>query len=72
VEHQHLERVGEELRRLGHERRQVVEQIMQHAAAGSPEARRLYEELDEISGRAIDLLEHQRALIRSELNVPPG
>ncbi len=64
-----LEQIGEELRRLGHERREVVEQIMSGAEADPREARELYENLDEISGEAIALLQKQRALVREQLNL---
>lgn len=33
--HHRLERVGDELRRLGHERQRMVEKIVRHAEAGS-------------------------------------
>jgi len=64
-----LEEIGEELRQLSHERREVVQQIMSAADADSPEARRLYEDLDAVSGEAIALLQQQQALIRDQLNL---
>lgn len=66
MEQKQLESIGENLRSLGHERRQVVEQIVEDAQAGSGQARRLYQELDRISEQAIDLMERQRDLIRQE------
>lgn len=70
MDHNQLEKIGEELRRLGHERREVVEQIMTSAANGESDAKALYGDLEAISGCAIDLLEHQRTMIREELNMP--
>lgn len=68
MDHKQLEQIGDELRRLGHERREVVEQIASMAETSSPEAgRKLYGDLDEISERAISLMERQRSLLREEL-----
>jgi len=64
-----LEHIGEELRRIGHERREVVQQIMSAAETDSTEARQLYEALEELSGEAIQLLQQQRALVREQLNL---
>jgi Na+/phosphate symporter len=67
VDHKQLEQIGDELRRLGHERRETVERIATMAETGSSQAQKLYGDLDEISRRAIGLMEHQRAMIREEL-----
>lgn len=71
MDHKQLERIGDELRRLGHERREAVERIVSSAETGSTEAgRKLYGDLDKISERAMSLMEHQRSLIRQELQNP--
>ena len=67
MDHRELEEIGENLRSLGHERREVVQQIMSSVDGGSPEVGKLYRELDEISERAIGLMERQRNVIRQEL-----
>ncbi len=64
-----LEQIGERLRSLGHERREVVEEILSDASQGSPdEARRRYAELDRVSQECIELMQEQRALVASQLN----
>lgn len=69
MDHTRFEQIGEQLRSLGHERREVVEQILretdQHDQAG---ARDLYQRLDQVSEQCITLMQAQRDLIRSELD----
>lgn len=61
------EEMGESLRTLGHERREVVEQITADIERGVTEATRLYGDLDRISERCMDLLQRQRDLIADQL-----
>lgn len=68
MDHRQLEEMGESLRSLGHERREVVEQIAADLERGATEATRLYSDLDRISERCMDLLQRQRDLIAAELN----
>lgn len=67
MDHRHLEEIGENLRRLGHDRREVVQRIVASAEGGASKAGSLYQELDQISEQAIGLMERQRKLIREEL-----
>lgn len=67
MDNKQLDQIGDELRRLGHERREAVERIAALAETGSGAAQKLYGDLDDISRRAIGLMEHQRSLIREEL-----
>lgn len=67
MEHRQLEELGENLRRLGHQRRETVERIVAAAEAGPGDTGALYRELDQISERAIGLMEQQREMIREEL-----
>jgi hypothetical protein len=66
MDHQKLEEIGEKLRSLGHDRREVVHEIMAGDRKG--DARRLYQELDRISSACISLMQQQRNLIAGELN----
>lgn len=72
VNYRQLEQIGETLRSLGHERREVVEQIVSTAQNGSHEAGKLYRDLDRISERCIDLMEQQRSLVEQELRGDGG
>jgi hypothetical protein len=69
MDHQKLEEIGEKLRSLGHDRREVVHEIMAEDRKGeAADARRLYQELDRISSACISLMQQQRNLIAGELN----
>lgn len=68
MEHHKLEEIGERLRSLGHNRREVVHEIMADAQQGETEdARQLYQQLDSISEECISLMERQRELIAEQL-----
>lgn len=68
MDHQRLEEIGEKLRSLGHERREVVEEIISDASQGAgPDARRLYRDLDRISEECISLMQKQRDMIAGEI-----
>lgn len=69
MDHQRLEQIGEKLRSLGHDRREVVEAIVATAHQGAEgESNRLYRRLDQISAECISLMEDQRQLIATQLN----
>lgn len=69
MDHDKLEAIGEQLRSLGHDRREVVHEIMADTRQGEAgDARRLYRQLDRISEECIALMERQRALINDQLN----
>lgn len=69
MDHQKLQEIGEKLRSLGHDRREVVHEIMSDTAHGAAaDARRLYQELDQISEECISLMQQQRELIADQLN----
>lgn len=67
MKREQLEELGESLRRLGHERREVVEKIIAQTENGRDGVGPLYRELDQISERAIGLMEKQRDMIRDQL-----
>ncbi|MFZ5816966.1 MAG: hypothetical protein ACOY93_17010 [Bacillota bacterium] len=69
MEYRTLEQIGEKLRSLGHERREVVHEIVADARQGdATEARYLYRKLDRISEECIALMQRQRELIAHELS----
>lgn len=69
MDHHKLEAIGEKLRSLGHDRREVVHEILADARQGeADDARRLYQQLDRISEECIALMEQQRAVIAQQLN----
>lgn len=63
-----LTRIGDRLRQLGHERREVVQRIMSEARSGeADEAGDLYQQLDGISEQCMGLLAEQRKLVQEQL-----
>lgn len=69
MDHRKFEEIGEKLRSLGHDRREVVHEILSDANQGAADgARHLYQELDRISGACISLMTQQRDLIAHQLN----
>jgi hypothetical protein len=63
-----LENLGEELRSVGHKRRQLVEQIVEEVNERDIEASKdLYKELINISDQAIEIIDRQKQLIDDEV-----
>jgi hypothetical protein len=63
-----LENLGEELRSVGHKRRQLVEQIVEEVNERDIEASKdLYRELINISDQAIEIIDRQKQLIDDEV-----
>ena len=63
-----LENLGEELRSVGHKRRQLVEQIVEEVNERDVEASKdLYRELINISDQAIEIIDRQKQLIDDEV-----
>lgn len=63
-----LENLGEELRSVGHKRRQLVEQIIEEVNERDVEAsKELYKELINISDQAIEIIDRQKQLIDDEV-----
>jgi hypothetical protein len=63
-----LENLGEELRSVGHKRRQLVEQIVEEVNERDIEASKdLYRELINISDQAIEIIDRQKQLIVDEV-----
>jgi len=63
-----LEKLGSELREIGHRRRELAEQIFNEVEVGhSHSSKELYKELSIISERAIELMTRQKKLFDEEL-----
>jgi len=63
-----LENLGEELRTVGHKRRQLVEQIVEEVNERDVQASKdLYMELINISDQAIEIIDRQKQLIDEEV-----
>lgn len=68
VDHSQLEQLGDELRNIGHQRRVLVEQILQEVSEGDQDtSKELYEELSSISEQAIDIITRQKELFDNEV-----
>jgi hypothetical protein len=64
-----LEQLGDELRGIGHKRRQLVEQICQEVQEGDPQtSKQLYQELSSVSEQAIGIIQHQKELFDQEVS----
>ncbi|MEH7075856.1 hypothetical protein [Neobacillus drentensis] len=63
-----LENLGEELRSVGHRRRQIVEKIVAEVQERDVESSNdLYMELINISDQAIEIIDRQKQLIDKEV-----
>ncbi|MEH7157732.1 hypothetical protein [Neobacillus drentensis] len=63
-----LENLGEELRSVGHKRRQIVEKIVAEVQERDVESSNdLYMELINISDQAIEIIDRQKQLIDKEV-----
>lgn len=64
-----LEQLGDELRGIGHKRRQLVEQIYQEVQEGDQKSsKQLYQELSSVSEQAIGIIQHQKELFDQKVN----
>ncbi|MDB4894589.1 MAG: hypothetical protein JWN15_851 [Firmicutes bacterium] len=66
-----LGELGEQLRRLGHDRRKTVAEIVKNAEKDAGQANVFYRDLDRISDQAISLMQRQKSMIREDLG-PQG
>lgn len=59
-----LEQLGDELRGMGHKRRELVEKIYQEVQEGdSQTSKELYEELSSVSDQAISIMQKQKQIV---------
>jgi DUF1365 family protein len=64
-----LEQLGDQLRGIGHKRRQLVEKIYQEVKDGDGQSsRELYQELSSISDQAIGIIQHQKQIFDQEVS----
>jgi len=63
-----LEQLGDELRGVGHRRRQLVEQVYQEIREGDRDSsKELFEELSKVSDKAIGIIEEQKQIFDEEV-----
>ncbi|WP_071394590.1 hypothetical protein [Bacillus tuaregi] len=68
MDRKQLEKLGDELREIGHRRRQLAEQIFEEVQEGdNRSSNALYQELSQISDQAIDIITKQKELFDQEL-----
>jgi hypothetical protein len=68
VDIRQLEQLGDQLRGIGHRRRELVEMVSGAVGEGERgDAGALYEELSDVTSQAIDLMERQRRIIAEEV-----
>jgi hypothetical protein len=59
-----LEQLGDELRGIGHRRRELVEKIYKEVQEGdSQTSKELYHELSRVSDQAIGIIEQQKQIV---------
>jgi hypothetical protein len=63
-----LEQLGDELREIGHRRRELAEQIFQEVEEGdSQSSKSLYQELSQISDQAIEIISRQKQMFDEQI-----
>jgi gas vesicle protein len=63
-----FEQLGEELREMGHKRRQLAEKIFQEVQEGDNQtSKALYQDLSNISNQAIEVMLRQKEMFDSEV-----
>ncbi len=63
-----LEQLGDELREIGHKRRELAEQIFQEVQDGDNQSSKsLYQELSHISDQAIEIISRQKQMFDQEV-----
>ena len=68
MDRQELERLGNELRDLGHQRRELAERILTEVKEGdNRSSKQLYQELSTISEKAIQLMTRQKEMFDNEV-----
>ncbi|CAH2713876.1 hypothetical protein BACCIP111895_01030 [Neobacillus rhizosphaerae] len=63
-----LEQLGDELRSVGHQRRRLVERIVQEVnERDAQSSKELYRKLSNISNQAIEIIDRQKQIIDEEV-----
>ena len=64
-----LEQLGDELRGIGHRRRELVEQVFQEIQEGEPHtSKELYQQLSTVSDKAIEIIQEQKQIFDEEVS----
>lgn len=67
MDKQQLINLGEQLRGIGHRRRELAERVYAEASEGATlESLALYRELSDVTSQAIDLMQKQREMLEKE------
>lgn len=68
MDRQELVNLGEQLRGIGHRRRELAERVYAEASEGDArESRELYQELAQVTTQAIELMQRQRSILEQEI-----
>ncbi|WP_318502735.1 hypothetical protein [Bacillus sp. T3] len=68
MEREQFERLGDQLREIGHKRRQLAEQVFHEVQEGDgPSSKDLYQQLSHISDQAIEIITQQKQLFDAEV-----
>ncbi|WP_147535536.1 hypothetical protein [Bacillus marasmi] len=63
-----FERLGDELREIGHKRRKLAEQVFQEVQEGDGKSsKELYQELSSVSDQAIEIITKQKQLFDEQV-----
>ncbi|WP_338473123.1 hypothetical protein R4Z10_10590 [Niallia sp. XMNu-256] len=68
MDRQQFEQLGEELRKIGHRRRQLAEQIFEEVKEGDDiTSKQLYQELSDVSDQAMNIMMRQKEMFDQEV-----
>ncbi|KUO75294.1 MAG: hypothetical protein APF81_17560 [Desulfosporosinus sp. BRH_c37] len=69
MDHDQFEQLGDKLREIGHQRRELAEQVFTQAHHGDDmKAKDLYEQLSRVSDQAINIISQQKEMLDQEVN----
>ena len=68
MDREELEQLGDQLRSVGHKRRELAERVFQEVEEGdTSSSKQLYEELSETSNKAIEIITRQKEMFDEEV-----
>lgn len=71
MDRKELAGLGEQLRGIGHRRRELAESVHAEVQEGdTEESRELYRELADVTTQAIELMQRQRDILQQAVNKP--
>ena len=69
MDHDQFEQLGDKLREIGHQRRELAEQVFAQVNHGDDRAAKdLYEKLSTVSDQAITIIAQQKEILDQEVN----